>query len=100
MIAGKVENIFLIPNFETHFDYLEGELASAPDGGPFFCGKELASADILMIFPLEAAQTRARMTKERYPKLNAYVEMIHERPAYKRAIEKIIELEGSFNPTL
>ena len=40
-----------------------------------------------MSFPIEAAAARAGLG-ERMPKLRAYVERIHARPAYKRALEK------------
>ena len=53
-----------------------------------------------MEFPLVAGGTRSGMTKEDYPKLNAYIEKLHEREAYKRAVEKIELTEGSFKTNL
>ena len=40
-----------------------------------------------MSFPLEAAQSRAGLDA-RYPKATAWLERIHARPAYNRALEK------------
>jgi glutathione S-transferase len=40
-----------------------------------------------MSFPLEAAATRAGLGA-RLPKLSAFLDRIHARPAYKRAIER------------
>ncbi|KAF2084049.1 glutathione S-transferase [Saccharata proteae CBS 121410] len=94
-IAGRIKSLFLEPNFKTHFGFLEEQLTTAPGGGgAFFCGKELTGADILMSYPLEGAQMRAGLSKEAYPKLNAYVERLHEREAYKKAVAKIEEVTG------
>jgi glutathione S-transferase len=48
----------------------------------------------MMVFPLEAAQKRAGITQEKYPKITAYIERIQSRPAYQRAIKKIEEVTG------
>ncbi|HXQ21213.1 MAG TPA: glutathione binding-like protein, partial [Candidatus Acidoferrales bacterium] len=53
----------------------------------WFAGDELTAADIQMSFPLEAAAARAGLDATR-PKLTAFLERIHARPAYKRALEK------------
>jgi glutathione S-transferase len=65
---------------ENHFSFMEAGL----DGRDFFVGKELTGADIQLLFVLEAAGSRL----EAYPKLAAYRERMHARPAYKRGIEK------------
>lgn len=75
-------------------------METSPDGGEYLCGKDITGADILMEFPLEAGRSRSRMTKEAYPRLSAYIEKLHEREAYKRAVEKIEETEGSFKTSL
>ena len=53
-----------------------------------------------MEFPLVAGAERSGRTKEAYPKLSAYIEKLHERPAYKRAVQKIVDTEGSFKTKL
>ncbi|KAI9690176.1 MAG: hypothetical protein M1822_009137 [Bathelium mastoideum] len=93
-IAGRVHSMFLDPNYKTHFDFLEEKLATSPNGGEFFCGKELTGADILMIFPLEAALESGLISKEKYPRLATYVKSIHEREANKRAVKRIEEATG------
>lgn len=97
MIAGKVQTLFLKPSYDTQFGFLESQLASSPDGGDFICGKELTEADIMMSFAIEVAKAKAGLTKEDYPKLSAYVDRLYEREAYKRAVQKIVEVEGQFN---
>ena len=92
--------MFLEPNFKTHYKFLESQLETSPDHGEFLCGKEITSSDILMEFPLVAGGSRSGMTKEEYPKLNAYIEKLHERDAYKRSVERIESTIGTFKTNL
>jgi len=100
MIAGKLDSMFLQPNFKTNFSFLESQIASSPDGGEYLCGKEITGADILMSFPLEAARGRAGLDADKYPKLCAYIDRLQTRDAYKRAVQKIIDIEGEYNSLL
>lgn len=54
----------------------------------------------MMSFPLGAAKGRAGFTQEAHPKLWAYVNRLEAHEGYKRAADKIIEVEGSFKPNL
>lgn len=93
-IADRVDKLFLNKNIKTHFEFLEEQLACSPQNGDFFAGPNLTGADIMMIFPLEGAAKRDRMAAEKYPKLTAYVERIHARGAYGRAMKKLEEMTG------
>lgn len=84
----------------THLGFLESQLKTSPDGGKFLCGSKLTAADILMSYPMEAAQDRSGLTKEQYPRVWAYVDHLHENEAYKRSVRKIEEVEGSFKTHL
>jgi glutathione S-transferase len=98
-IAGRVDAAFLEPNFKTHLTYLESLLGSSESG--FLCGEEITGADFMMEFPLLAAKGRAGLTKEKYPKLWAYIDRLHERDAYKKAVSKVEEVTGEkFNMKL
>ena len=44
-----------------------------------------SAADVMMSFPLEAARKRAGLD-ERFPNILAWLERIHARPAYARAL--------------
>ena len=66
-----------------HFAYLDRELANRD----WFVGGELTTADMMMSFPLEAAQSRAGLDN-RYPNIRAWLERCHERPAYRRALAR------------
>jgi len=97
MISGKVDSIFLQHNLATHLDFLESQVNSPPGGGRFLCGDDLAGADIMMSYPLEAAVTRGIITADKHPGLTGYLQRIRERDAYKRAVSKIVEIEGTYN---
>lgn len=81
-IAGKVHEGFIGPQTKLHLSYVEAELA----GSGWFCGDDLSAADIQMSFPLEAASTRLDLSP--YPNIKAFVERIHARPAYQKALER------------
>jgi len=59
---------------------------SQNDGGFFAGGDKPTAADFMMIFPLELW---AKKFPESFgPRCREYIERIHERPAFKRSIEK------------
>ena len=62
---------------------MEAEL----DAHPWFAGEQFTAADVQMSFPLEAAASRGGLNASR-PKLMAFLERIHARDAYKRALER------------
>jgi glutathione S-transferase len=82
-ISKKVHQAFITPQITTHFDYLEAELGKSP----WFAGQEITAADIQMSFPLEAAAQRGGVDASR-PRLVDFVRRVHDRPAYKRALER------------
>jgi glutathione S-transferase len=82
-IASRALGAFVTPNIERHLDYLEAEL----DKRAWFAGDDFTAADIQMSFPTEAAAARAGLDESR-PRLMQWLERIHARPAYRRAIEK------------
>jgi glutathione S-transferase len=82
-IARKVKDGFVLPQIRQHLAYLEGEIGSTG----WFAGEEFSAADIQLSFPLEAAAARGGLDG-RYPKLTAFLERIHARPAYRRALER------------
>jgi glutathione S-transferase len=82
-IAAKVKGQFIGPQIKQHLDYLEGELSQRP----WFAGEDFSAADIQMSFPLEAAAARGGLDASR-PKLMGFLERIHGRPAYQRALQR------------
>ena len=43
-------SMFLKPEFESHYKFLESQLETSPDGGQYLCGKDITAADFLMQF--------------------------------------------------
>ena len=82
-VAARAQAAYLGPQLKTHFDFIEGELGRSA----WFAGEEFSAADIMMSFPLEAAGARAQAFEGR-PKMKAFVERIHARPAYLRALQR------------
>ena len=82
-IAATVTNAFIAPNLQRHLDYIEAELGVHT----WFAGEQFTAADVQMSFPLEIAVTRAGLNASR-PKSMAFLERIHTREAYKRALER------------
>jgi len=82
-IAATVQRTFIGPQLERHLDYLESELAQRP----WFAGAEFSAADVQMSFPLEAARARAGLDGRR-PSLIAFLDRIHARGAYQRALAR------------
>ena len=82
-IAGKTRSLLIEPQLRVHLDFMEGELGR----NAWFAGNEFTAADVQMSFPLEAAAARAGLDGSR-PRLMAFLERIHARPAYQRALER------------
>ena len=81
-VADKVGSVFLRPQVKTHLGFMEAELGKSE----WFAGEAFSAADIQMSFAVEAAQARGGV--EAYPRLGAWLEKIHARPAYGKAVER------------
>ncbi len=82
-IARTVKNAMILPNLQRNLDFMEAELGRSA----WFAGNEFSAADIQMSFPLEAASARGGLNESR-PRLWAFLQNIHARPAYQRALGK------------
>ena len=82
-IADTALAAYVLPNLERNLDYMESELGKSE----WFAGSQFSAADIQLSFPLEAARMRAGLNESR-PRLMAFLQKIHARPAYQRAIER------------
>ena len=89
-IANGVGERFVEPNLRRHIAFVEDALSRSK----WFAGDELTAADIQMSYPMEALLDRAGSLAIG-ARARGFVERIHERPAYKRAIER----GGPFSPT-
>jgi len=82
-MTRKVRESFIDPQIEAHLDFLEAELGRST----WFAGEEFTAADVQMSFPVEVSAKRAGLGPGR-PRLAAFLQRIHARPAYRRALER------------
>ncbi|MEL7487425.1 MAG: glutathione S-transferase [Pseudomonadota bacterium] len=82
-IADQILSGYVDPNLATQLAYIEAELGSRA----WFAGEAFSAADIQMSFPLEGADARGGLDG-RFPNIKAFLQRIHARPAYKRALER------------
>ena len=67
---------------ENNLTYMSNALGSSD----YLMGAEFTGADVQISFVLEMARAMGRLNA--FPSLSAYVDRLHARPAYQRAIEK------------
>lgn len=91
-VVTGIQKQFVNPNLERTFGYLENELGSKE----YFLGT-FSAVDVQFSFPIEAAVAQKELTIESHPNLYNWVQRIHARPAYKRALAKGPEYE--YGPT-
>jgi glutathione S-transferase len=82
-LSDKVRSSYIAPQIKLHLDWMESELGKSA----WFTGDTLSAADIQMSYPIEAASLRAGLDASR-PKLWDWLQRIHARPAYQRALAK------------
>ncbi len=80
-IADGAMRGFVGPQITAHLAHMENALADRP----WFAGDHFSAADIQMSFPVEAGLSRGRGD---HPHLAGFLERIHARDAYQRAIER------------
>jgi glutathione S-transferase len=83
LIASRAKSSFIEPQIRQHLNYLEAELGKSL----WFAGEEFTAVDIQMSFPIEVAAAQAGLDAT-YPNLIGFLERIHARPAYQRALER------------
>ncbi len=81
-IGDQVQKSFLRPAVEKQLELMEAELGKSA----WFAGPELTGADVMMSFPVEAAASRIGLGS--HPKLKAWLEKVHARPAYQAALKR------------
>ena len=82
-IANGAMQSFIGPQLKLHLDYMESELAKST----WFAGEQFGAADIQMSFVAEAFAARGGLDQGK-PRLWSYLQRIHARPAYQRALER------------
>jgi len=82
-VARRANDRITAPRLAENLDLMEAEL----NRSTWFAGDAFSAADIQMSYPIEASVRRAGLDQRR-PKLMAYLDRIHDRPAHRRAVER------------
>ena len=82
-IVTRLNGGFVQPEIDSIFGFVDAELS----GRDWFAGDTFSAADIQMSFPLEAAAARGGVGQT-YPSIQAWLDRIHNRAAYARALER------------
>ncbi len=82
-VCEKVLTSYVVPQINDHLAFMEAELGRSD----WFAGEAFGAADIQMSFAVEASAMRGKLGSA-YPRLSGWLEGIHARPAYRRALEK------------
>jgi len=81
-IARRVKGGFVEPNLARIVSHIESEL----ERSEWLAGDAFTAADIQMSFPAESTAARAGASGK--PRISRFLERIHVRPAYRRALER------------
>lgn len=84
IIAERMREAYVAPQVASQLSFMEGELRKTV----WFAGDEFTAADVQMSFPVACARARCGLTAASHPRLTAWLDRIHTRPAYQRAIAK------------
>ncbi len=81
---GNMAAPFVAERSRRGWEMVEARLGQSP----FFGGTKLTTADIMMVYCLTTSRAFRQTSIENYPNIQAYLERIGQRPAYKRAMAK------------
>jgi glutathione S-transferase len=81
-LTQGVRDAYLDHTMKGLFDYAEATLGDSQ----WLAGDAFSAADIIMSFPLEGFAARGNIAS--YKNIPAFLDRIHARPAYQRAVEK------------
>ena len=81
VVSRGVESEVIEPRLATHVDYWEEHLGDSK----YFAGADFTAADIQMSVPLEGAA--AGVDADKYPAVQALVDRLQQRDAYRAAVE-------------
>lgn len=80
---GRAEAAMITPRMKALVDLIETDLGKSD----WFAGDDLTAADIVMCYCMEGAAAKGYIGKA-HPNALAWIDRMHERPAFQRALEK------------
>lgn len=83
LISRGMNRRMIGPQLAAHTAWWEAELGRSD----WFAGDEFSAADVMMSFPVEAAGSRIGFGPDQ-PRLKAFLERIHARPAWQAALKR------------
>lgn len=83
-LVGGGENPFVKDRAQRAWSMIEQRLGEAP----FFGGRNLTTADIMMVYCLTTSRAFRGTKLDAFPNIKTYLARIGERPAYQRAMAK------------
>ena len=83
MVLGKATSAMVEPRVKRLLDKAEDDLRATG----WFAGESLTAADMMLSYPIEAADTKGLLTGK-YPNCEAWVQRIRQVPSYQAAKEK------------
>ncbi|HEV7694474.1 MAG TPA: glutathione S-transferase [Hyphomonadaceae bacterium] len=88
MYVGRLKEAgaLLQPRIESEIANHDGYVDRYLKGREYFVGNSLTGADIAMSFVAEVARAQRKLAS--YPNFNAWLDRMHARPAWQRALEK------------
>ncbi|KAF1991276.1 putative glutathione S-transferase [Aulographum hederae CBS 113979] len=75
---------YFMTDLNPIYQYIEDSLS---DEKPWFSGAKLGLADFNASFGMDISEQRGYFDGKKYPKLAAWLKRVHERPAYRMALE-------------
>jgi len=81
---GNMAAPFVADRARRGWEMIEARLGAAP----FFGGRNLTTADIMMVYCVTTSRAFRNSSIDAYPNLKAYLARIGARPAYQRAMAK------------
>lgn len=81
-VMKRVATSFVDPQLANHASYWETALGESG----WFVGDTFSAADVMMSFPVETGAKRIGYAER--PRLTRFLQRIHARPAYARALER------------
>ena len=88
-ITNAVEGSYINPTVEKQLALVERTLKEQrAKGSDFFVGRHLTAADFMMLFPMEGIAAGGRGTLSLEGEGKQWVQRVHARDAYKRALQK------------
>ncbi|MGB0262703.1 MAG: glutathione S-transferase family protein, partial [Henriciella sp.] len=82
LLLRPLHDKFIDLRIAEHVGYWDQQLAATG----WFGGESFSAVDIMMSFPVEAANQRIGLCN--YPHVQAFLDRIHQRPAYQAALAR------------